>query len=105
MLHTMNKSSFTHRVVDQWVLRINKAEDALVLIEDGVYNALKASPVSPVLGEMDLDEKNGKGVFVLGPDLRSRGLKEDSLSPGISVIEDEQFVELCVAHDSSISWF
>ena len=106
MLHTINKSSFTHRVVDQWFQRIDAQKDVLILIEDGVYNALKSAPVAQFVRSLSQDhDEEHCGVFALEKDIAARGLSADKLNPLVIMIDEDRFVELCVAHETSISWF
>ena len=56
-----------------------KGDDAMLLIEDGVYAAVKSGKASAML--------DGRKVSVLGPDLAARGISEDKLADGIDVID------------------
>jgi sulfur relay protein TusB/DsrH len=66
-------------------------DGALLLIEDGVYLALKP-----------LD---GRRAYVLREDLAARGLKEDMLAEGMTAIGMQEFVALAVAHFPVVAWF
>jgi tRNA 2-thiouridine synthesizing protein B len=70
--------------------------DALLLIEDAIYAAIKAGKASAMLA--------GKNVSVLGPDLAARGIGEDKLVEGINVIDYAGFVDLVEANDKVQSW-
>ena len=70
--------------------------DALLLIEDAVYGAVKAGKASAML--------DGHTVSVLGPDLAARGISEDKLADGVSVVDYAGFVELVEANDKVQSW-
>ena len=50
MLHTVNKSPFEKNSL-QTCLRLSKPGSSILLIEDGVYGALKGSEVATRLGE------------------------------------------------------
>ena len=66
------------------------------LIEDAIYAAIKAGKASAMLA--------GKNVSVLGPDLAARGIGEDKLVEGITVIDYAGFVDLVEANDKVQSW-
>jgi tRNA 2-thiouridine synthesizing protein B len=42
--------------------------------------------------------------FVLGPDLKARGLSEGNVVEGVKVVDYNGFVDLTVEHDSVQSW-
>ena len=42
--------------------------------------------------------------YVLGPDLKARGLSESNVVDGIKVIDYSGFVDLTVDHDTVQSW-
>jgi tRNA 2-thiouridine synthesizing protein B len=70
--------------------------DALLLIEDAIYAAIKAGKASAMLA--------GKNVSVLGPDLAARGIGEDKLVEGVNIIDYAGFVDLVEANDKVQSW-
>jgi tRNA 2-thiouridine synthesizing protein B len=73
-----------------------KDGDSLLLIEDGVYGAIKAARSAPLL--------EGHSVSVLGPDLAARGITEDKLVDGITVVDYAGFVDMVEANDNVQSW-
>ncbi len=89
MLHTVNKSPFERNTLDS-CLRLAKKGSAILLFEDGVIGAVKGTDKSSViegaLGDYD--------VFVLGPDLKARGLSEDQVIDGVTVVNYGGFVDL-----------
>jgi tRNA 2-thiouridine synthesizing protein B len=42
--------------------------------------------------------------YVLGPDIKARGLSEDRLIDGVKVVDYKGFVELSVSNDSVTAW-
>ena len=42
--------------------------------------------------------------YVLGPDLKARGLSEDNIVDGITVVDYSGFVDLATEHDTVQSW-
>jgi tRNA 2-thiouridine synthesizing protein B len=80
-------------------LRMAKEGSTILLIEDGVYAALKNSEVTSTI------EKAMKKctVCALGPDLEARGV-QDKLIDGIKVVDYAGFVDLAAESDSVQSW-
>ena len=51
--------------------------------------------------------ENAKGdlnFYVLGPDVKARGLSEDRLIDSVKVVDYKGFVELTVSNDSVSAW-
>ena len=98
MLHTVNKSPFEKNSL---VSCLEHAADgsAVLLIEDGVYGALKGSAVADkVSGAM------GKTtIYALGPDLDARGIA-DKVMDGIKVVDYAGFVDLACENDKVQAW-
>jgi len=95
MLHLVNKSPYDACSLDT-ASSIMKNGDSLLLIEDGVYGAVKAGKASAML--------EGCTVSVMGPDLAARGISEDKLADGVNVIDYNGFVELVEKNDKVQSW-
>ena len=95
MLHVVNKSPYDARSLDT-ASSIMKSGDSLLLIEDGVYGAVKNGKAASLL--------SGCKVLVLGPDLSARGITEDKLIDGAEVIDYAGFVDLVEANDKVQSW-
>ena len=98
-LHTVNKSPHDRNSLESCV-RLAVKGSAVLLIEDGVYGAIKNTSksglVSEALGKVE--------VFVLGPDLNARGIAQDKLIDGIKVVDYDGFVDLVEKHGSSQAW-
>ena len=99
ILHTINKSPFEKNSLDT-CLRIATEGSSVLLIEDGVYGAMDGTSLNGKVG----DASNRLQFYVLGPDLKARGLAEDRLISGIEVVDYEGFVELACANDKVQSW-
>lgn len=99
MLHTVNKSPFERNAL-QACLRHAKPGASVLLIEDGVYAALKNTTVTEQVTRVMNDVK----VYVLGPDLAARGMSEQPLIDGIEVVDYSGFVDLTTEHDNVQSW-
>ena len=95
MLHLVNKSPYDACSLNT-ASTIMKDGDQLLLIEDGVYGAMKNGKAASLL--------KGLKVAVLGPDLAARGIPEDKLLEGIDVIDYAGFVDLVAANDRVQSW-
>lgn len=94
MLHIVNK---TPGPALEDCLRFCRADDRLLLIEDGVYAALRqASPIvrlCAAVGE----------VLALAPDVDARGLRS-RLDPRVRLVDHAGFVQLCCEHSPVHSW-
>jgi tRNA 2-thiouridine synthesizing protein B len=95
MLHLVNKSPYDTCNLST-ASSIMKEGDRLLLIEDGIYGAMKNGKAASLL--------NGLKVSVLGPDLAARGISQDKLADGIDVIDYAGFVDLVEANDKVQSW-
>lgn len=95
MLHLVNKSPYERNSLST-AMGLMKDGDALLLIEDGVYAAIKGGKAADLL--------NGRKVSVLGPDLAARGFAEDKLVSGVEIVDYAGFVDLVEAHDKVQSW-
>ncbi|MDA7947089.1 MAG: sulfurtransferase complex subunit TusB [Hyphomicrobiaceae bacterium] len=99
MLHTVNKSPFEKTTFDS-CLNHARPGDAILLIEDGVYAAVKGTAVAERVAALNGD----LSIYALGPDLSARGIKDTSLIERISVVDYGGFVDLVAEHDVSQAW-
>ena len=99
MLHTVNKSPFERNTLDSCI-RLAKAGSAVLLTEDGVVGAMKNTNYSKTIS----DAMSNLKIYVLGPDLKARGLSEDNIVDGITVVDYAGFVDLATEHDTVQSW-
>ncbi|MCF7982951.1 MAG: sulfurtransferase complex subunit TusB [Thiohalocapsa sp.] len=98
-LHTVNKSPFEKNSLDT-CLGYVAGGSAVLLLEDGVYAALKGTSVEPKI-KSALDSAK---VYVLGPDLKARGFSEDRVIEGISVVDYAGFVDLAAENAKVQAW-
>jgi tRNA 2-thiouridine synthesizing protein B len=98
-LHTVNKSPFEKPSLDACLAHAS-AGASVLLLEDGVYAASKGTSIEPRVKQA-LDSVK---VFVLGPDLVARGLSEDRVIDGISVVDYAGFVDLAAENDKVQAW-
>lgn len=99
ILHTVNKSPFERDSLSSCI-RLSTAGHAILLIEDGIFGALKGTDHSDMVSTAMKDVS----VYVLGPDLAARGMSEDRVIDGIQVVDYSGFVELTTKHDTCQSW-
>ncbi len=97
MLHTINKSPFEKNSLELCLEYASDGSDIL-LIEDGVYAAIRGSAV-----ESKLTASNCT-IYALGPDLKARGIEEDRLLDGINIVGFDGFVKLTADNDKVQSW-
>jgi len=98
MLHTVNKSP-TERNVLESCLKYLKKGSVVLLIEDGVYGALKGSTTTKMV-EQAL--KNFP-VYALYPDIEARGM-QDRVIDGIKLVDYSGFVDLVAEHTTVQAW-
>ena len=99
ILHTVNKSTYERDTLEACV-RLAAKGGSVLLIEDGVYSAMSGGKKSSVI-------ENAKGdlnFYVLGPDIKARGINEDRLIDGVKVVDYKGFVELTVENDTVSAW-
>lgn len=93
-LHLINQSPSRSDSLEA-CLRVLAANDAILLIEDGVYAGLADTETARALA--------GVG-YALTADLEARGL-QGRLGAGIGSVNDNGFVALCIRCDRVMSWF
>jgi tRNA 2-thiouridine synthesizing protein B len=99
MLHTVNKSPFETSTLSS-CLKHTLKDDAVLLIEDGVYGALKGTDAS---GDV-WGHRVEVSFYVLGPDAAARGLTKDRMIDGIAIIDYAGFVDLVEKHKTCQAW-
>jgi tRNA 2-thiouridine synthesizing protein B len=99
ILHTVNKSPFEKNSLDS-CLSLAKEGSAVLLIEDGVFAALKGAAKESQMKEASQKLK----LFVLGPDLNARGMTEERVIDGIEIVDYAGFVDLAATHDKVNAW-
>tara|TARA_E500000178_G_scaffold255506_1_gene252029 strand:- start:337 stop:645 length:309 start_codon:yes stop_codon:yes gene_type:complete len=99
MLHTVNKSPFERNALESCI-RLAKAGSSVLLMEDGVIAAMQGTKYSQSMTEAMANIS----FYVLGPDLKARGLSEGNVVEGVKVVDYNGFVDLTVEHDSVQSW-
>lgn len=98
LLHTVNKSPFERNALEACLQHAKKGSSVL-LIEDGVYGAVKGSAYAQRLAEAS---KNVK-VYALAPDVDTRGLN-GRLVDGVTLVDYGGFVDLVTEHTAVQAW-
>lgn len=99
MLHTVNKSPFERNTLES-CLRLAKKGSAVLLFEDGVIGAMQNTKFSEKVSQA----MNDLSFYVLGPDIKARGLSEKKVIDGIKVVDYNDFVDLTAEHNAVQSW-
>jgi tRNA 2-thiouridine synthesizing protein B len=76
-----------------------KEGSAVLFYEDAVYAAMAGTGV-----EEQVKSAQGVKLYVLGPDLKARGVSEDKLIDGVEVVDYAGFVDLAAEHDKVQAW-
>lgn len=96
ILHIVNKSPFTHSTL-QSCLAVCSNQDAVLLMEDGVYAALQTSELHSLTIQ-------GLKVYVLSCDAEARAISQ-KISSSFQLINYEKFVQLTITHNCVQSWY
>jgi tRNA 2-thiouridine synthesizing protein B len=99
LLHTINKSPFDKNSLSDCLRRVRTGSSVL-LIEDGVYGALRNTSVSEQITDRNSEIK----FYALAPDLAARGLSEKPLIDGMTLVDYDGFVDLVEECSSVQSW-
>jgi len=99
-LHTINKSPFTHSTLSS-CLQVCGNQDGILLLEDGVFGALKNAPYEEELSQLI---NQGVKVYALYSDVKARGIN-DKLRSDIELTDYNGFVKLSTEHRCVQSWY
>ena len=98
-LHTVNKSPFERNTLES-CLRLAKKGSSVLLFEDGVIGAMQNTKFS----EKVVQAMKNLSFYVLGPDIKARGLNDNKVLDGIKIIDYDGFVDLTTEHNTVQSW-
>ena len=98
-LHTVNKSPLDRNALESAIKHATKGNSVL-MIEDGVYGAMQGTQKSGIVS----DAMNDISFYVMGPDLKARGIDEGRVIDGVKIIDYNGFVTLVAEHDATQSW-
>jgi len=105
LLHTVNKSAFDNSALGD-CLAVVSADDAVLLIENGVYGALSHSQ-SELAHIENIKQLNANGTrfYVLQADCEARGLDSTALLAAFKTTDDAGFVALAAEASAIQSWY
>ena len=98
-LHTVSRSPFERNSLES-CLRVLRAESAVLLFEDGVYAAMRATALESKIVSASKKAK----FYCLAPDLEARGLRSADVLPGVELVSYEGFVALAASHARVQAW-
>jgi len=98
MLHTVNKSPLERNGFES-CLRHATEGAAILLIEDGVYGAMKGTSFTPRL-EQALRTLR---IYALAADVDARGIR-DKMIDGVTLVDYAGFVDLAVQYSPAMAW-
>ncbi len=98
MLHTINKSPDERNAFDTCLAHTKKGH-AVLLIEDGVYAAMKGTASAKKLEQAMKTVQ----VYALQPDIEARGIQGRILD-GVKLVDYGGFVDLAAEHPTVQSW-
>lgn len=99
MLHTVNKSPFERNAMDTCLALAPKG-GGILFIEDGVYAAMQGTSCTDKIAKATTEHT----VYVLGPDIKARGLSVDKVVDGVKVVDYAGFVDLVTQYDTVNAW-
>lgn len=91
-LHLIQESPFSSSALQECI-NILENGDAILLMQNGVYGA-----------HHTLTNSASLNIFALKDDLTARGIM-DKTPTHIKTISYDEFVELCIQYDKTISWY
>ncbi len=98
MLHTVNKSPTERNTLESCLKHLKKGS-AVLLIEDGVYGALKGTSASKMVEQA----LKNHPIYALYPDIEARGM-QDRVIDGIKLVDYSGFVDLVAEHPTVQAW-
>ena len=98
MLHIVNKSPYERASLDS-ALGVARPGSALLLIEDGIYAAVKGTAAAGRLEQTP----EGVTLYALWPDVEARGL-QDRMLESVKMVDYSGFVDLVAEHETVQSW-
>ena len=100
ILHTINKSPFTHTTIFS-CLAICNQDDGILFVEDGVFGAMNSAPCAQ---QLSICVQNGLNIYALSDDINARGL-QDKINPNVKLTDYNGFVQLSIKHHCVQSWY
>ena len=97
-LHTVNKSPFEKSSLTS-CLGYAREGSSVLMYEDAIYGAIKGTVIADKISAL-----SGVKFYVLGPDLKARGVAQDKLIDGIEVVDYAAFVKMAAENDKVQAW-
>ena len=97
-LHTVNKSPFEKNSLES-CLGYAKEGSSVLMYEDAVYGAMKGTAIAD-----KITAAKGVKFYVLGADLKARGVADDKVADGIEIVDYAAFVNMAVENDKVQAW-
>jgi len=97
ILHIVNTGHLASQFTNN-LLELMTGTDAILFIEDGVYNTLSTAENQALL------DKTSAKLFVLMPDLQARGFERQGILDAVNAVDYDGFVDLTAQFDVSMSW-
>ena len=98
ILHTVNKSPFERNALTSCLEHVTEGA-AVLLIEDGVYGAMKGTHFSTQVEKALATVQ----VYALRQDIEARGIQGKILD-GVGLVDYGGFVDLVAEHSPIIAW-
>ena len=103
-LHTLNKTQ-SLTLLNQQLSQCMSIGDALILIEDGVYQCMTLTSPSNTLTQDHWSHK-ASDIYVLADDAQARGIPIASIRHAkVAFISYPEFVSLTLKHSKVVSWY
>lgn len=99
MLHTVNKSPFERNAMESCLAHAPKG-GGILFIEDGVYAAMQGTSCMDKIAKATTDFT----IYVLGPDVKARGMDVAKVVDGVKVVDYAGFVDLVTQYETVQSW-
>lgn len=100
MLHTVNKSAYTHSLLRSCMATAKKG-DGILLLNDGIYGGTQHSPCADTINTL---VDSGCLFYGLKAHAEQREIVA-SILPCIRLIDYSGFVELAAQHQHTQSWY
>jgi tRNA 2-thiouridine synthesizing protein B len=98
-LHTVRKSPFERNALAS-CLRVAQPGAAVLLIEDGVYAALRNTQIAEQISKA----METVSFYALAPDVQARGYELNEVIDGVQIVDYDGFVDLVATYGRVQAW-
>ena len=103
-LHTLNKTQ-SLCLLNEQLSQCMSIGDAVILIEDGVYQCMNLTASSNTPNQGHWSHK-ASDIYVLADDAQARGIPMDSIRHAkVAFISYPEFVSLTLKYSKVVSWY